>query len=215
MTCALACVLACSLLACSTNTGGSAPPGAAVESEPAQAAAKTPPSSAPDAPSAQAQPAPTGPASAGGLSWDGPAPLIRRAPKSTMRAAEYGVEGDPLAELTVFYFGPDQGGSVDSNITRWLGQIAQPDGSDTASKAKRTTREVGGVSVSVLEVAGAYSGGMAMPGAPAPQPIAEAMLLGAIASGPQGPVFFKLIGPAPAVEKSRAAFEQLISSLRK
>src|SRR5689334_19234494 len=35
-----------------------------------------------------------GPAHAGGLAWSTEAPLVRRAPKSSMRAAEYGVEGD-------------------------------------------------------------------------------------------------------------------------
>ena len=35
-----------------------------------------------------------------------------------MRAAEYGVEGDEQAELTVFYFGEGQGGAVEPNIAR-------------------------------------------------------------------------------------------------
>jgi hypothetical protein len=132
-----------------------------------------------------------------------------------MRAAEYGLAGDDKLELTVFYFGPDQGGSVDANITRWLGQITQPDGSDTNAKAKRATRSVGDISVSTLEVAGTYSGSMMMPGASAAEPVPGAMMLAAIANGPQGPVFFKMVGPATAVEHSRAAFDQMIGSLRK
>src|SRR5688572_13276277 len=94
----------------------------------AQPAADSPPSApapAPQAapapkPSSSAPPAPSGQATAGGLSWQDAAPFVRRAPKSSMRAAEYGVSGDDKTELTVFYFGPDQGGSVDANITRWL-----------------------------------------------------------------------------------------------
>jgi hypothetical protein len=155
------------------------------------------------------------PPAAGGLTWSDAAPLTRRAPKSPMRAAEYGLAGDDNLELAVFYFGPDQGGTVDANITRWLGQIAQADGSDTASKAKRTTRDVGGVSVSMLEVTGTYSGGMMMPGAPQAPPMTNATMLAAIASGPNGPLFFKMIGPSEAVEQSRAAFDQMIGSLRK
>jgi hypothetical protein len=130
-----------------------------------------------------------------------------------MRAAEYGVSGDTQAELTVFYFGPDQGGSVDANVTRWLGQLTQADGSDTKAKAKRSTRDVGGISVTLVEASGQYAGGMGMPGAPAAEPIADAMLLGAIASGPQGPVFFKLVGPRASVEGARAAFDALLGSL--
>lgn len=156
------------------------------------------------------------PPQAGGLTWSDAAPLTRRVPKSAMRAAEYGLPGEDKLELTVFYFGPDQGGSVDANISRWLGQIAQPDGSDTTQKAKRTTRKVGDVEVSLLEVTGTYSGGMAMMagGAP-PEPMPNATMLGAIAKGPQGPIFFKMIGPKDAVDHSRAAFEQMIGSLRK
>jgi hypothetical protein len=180
------------------------------------------PSQAPaqPAPAQNEHPSPGAPAAApgsapnaGGLTWSEAAPLVRRTPKSSMRAAEYGVSGDDHAELAVFYFGPDQGGSVESNVSRWLGQITQPDGSDSVSKAKRSTREVGGITVTLVEVAGNYAGGMGMPGAPAPVPQADALLLGAIANGPNGPVFFKLVGAREAVERSRAAFDQMIGTL--
>ncbi len=170
----------------------------------------TPASPAPAAPKA----ATAGREAAGGLAWEGKAPLVRRPPKTSMRAAEYGLEGEPQVELGVFYFGVDQGGSIDANITRWLGQFQQPDGSDTASKAKRESETFNTVPVTTIEVTGSFAGGMAMPGAPAPGAIADAMLLGAIASGPQGPVFFKLTGPRAAVERARDGFRALLESLR-
>ena len=200
------------LMACGGKPAATTePPAASPTSEPSSA---LPPSHPPIA----AQPsntaaAPDGPGSAGGLTWKHGEPLVRRAPKSSMRAAEYGVSGDAQAELTVFYFGPDQGGSVDANVTRWLGQLAQSDGSDTKAKAKRSTRDVGGISVTLVEASGQYAGGMGMPGAPAAEPITDAMLLGAIASGPQGPVFFKLVGPRATVEGARGAFDALLGSL--
>lgn len=191
-------------------------------SEPPQASptSELPPSHPPIAPAAAPRgaanaPAPEGPATAGGLRWEHKAPLERRAPKSSMRAAEYGVKDGPLAELTVFYFGPEQGGSVEANVKRWLGQLTQPDGKDTASLAKHSTREVSGVSVTQVEATGRFGGSMGMPGAPPAAEIADAMLLGAIASGPQGPVFFKLIGPRADVESARGAFDALIGSLRR
>lgn len=152
-------------------------------------------------------------ATAGGLTWEASKPLLARTPKSSMRAAEYGVEGDSQAELSVFYFGPGQGGDVDANISRWLGQITQPDGSDTAQKQKRTEATSSGIAVTIVEAQGSYAGGMGMPGAHAGEPIADAILLGAIASGPQGPVFFKLVGPGAAIERARPAFKALINSL--
>jgi hypothetical protein len=205
-------LLLLSLLACRDQPkpeppAGAVPPQAAPGAQPAAPQPAAPKSAAP-------APAPSGEASAGGLTWRDAAPLTRRAPKSSMRAAEYGIEGDERSELTVFYFGPDQGGTVDANITRWLGQITQPDGSSSADKAKRDERNVGGIQITLLEVAGNYSAGMAMPGAPAQPPIEDALMLGAIAVGPKGPVFFKLVGPRASVEQAREGFRRMIDSLR-
>jgi hypothetical protein len=163
------------------------------------------------APAAPEQPAVVG---AGDLTWSSQAPLVARTPKSKMRAAEYGLAGDPEAELSVFYFGEGQGGAVDANVARWLGQLVQADGSDTAQKAKRSERTVNNITVTLIEATGNYAGGMAMPGAPAPAPIPDAMMLGAIANGPKGPVFFKLVGKRASVEAARAAFDALVGSLR-
>lgn len=199
------------LVACNRN--------AASESEPAPSPQQAPPpapqqAAAPGEPSKPtAAAAPNEAPRAGGLSWQDAEPFVRRAPKSAMRAAEYGVRGDGQAELAVFYFGPDQGGSVDANIERWLGQFTQPDGSDTKSKSKRTTQQVNGIEVTVLEATGTYSGGMQMPGGPAPEPQSDSMLLAAIANGPQGPVFFKLVGPRETVLGSRDGFDRMIESL--
>lgn len=159
---------------------------------------------------APAGPAPTGPATAGGLTWNETAPLVRRAPKSNMRAAEYGIAGDDHAELSVFYFGEGAAGGVDANIERWLGQFSQADGSDTAKKAKRSEIKVAGMAVSQVETTGTFAGGMGNPGA---GPATDYMLLGAIANGPNGAVFFKLTGPRAAVEKARAAFGKMVASL--
>jgi hypothetical protein len=54
-----------------------------------------------------------------------------------------------------------------------------------------------------------------MPGAPAQEPTPDSMMIAAIATGPSGPVFFKMTGPKTAVEHARAAFDQMIESLRK
>jgi hypothetical protein len=190
------------VLACSKPAQPSPEPSA--PSAPVQAA----PSAQPAAPAAAAE---SGNASAAGLSWTAPKPFVSRTPKSTMRVAEYGIEGDPSAELGVFYFGADQGGSVDANMTRWIGQFTQPDGSDT--KAKRDERSVHGIPVATVEAHGTYSGGMAMPGAPPKAAQPDSMLLGAIAKGPKGSVFFKLTGSQSALEAARPAFDQLLESI--
>lgn len=171
----------------------------------------------PGHPATAAEPAaaavPTEPPQAGGLTWTAPEAFVRRAPKSQMRVAEYGLKGAPLAELGVFYFGADQGGTVEANMTRWVGQFTQADGSET--KAKRSERKVHDIDVSLVEATGMFAGGMGMPGAPQPTAQPDAMLLGAIAKGPQGSVFFKLTGPRAELEKARGAFDGLIDSLTK
>jgi hypothetical protein len=150
---------------------------------------------------------------AGGLTFSAPKPFVSRTPKSSMRAAEYGLEGDSTAELAVFYFGADQGGGVEANMQRWIGQLKQPDGSDAV--AKRSERTVHDISIATVEAAGNYGGGMAPPGAPPPAAISDALMLAAIAKGPEGSVFFKLTGPRAPVEAARGAFEQLLESVHK
>lgn len=205
--------LALSVIACEKQPAPdkptAAPPGALEKAAPGDPHAA--PGPAPMAPTAAPAAVPTEPPQAGGLTWNAPEPFVRRAPKSSMRVAEYGLKGVPLAELGVFYFGADQGGTVEANMTRWVGQFTQADGSET--KAKRSERKVHGVDVSLVEATGMFAGGMGMPGAPQPTAQPDAMLLGAIAKGPQGSVFFKLTGPRAELEQARAAFDGLLDSL--
>jgi hypothetical protein len=203
----IVCLCTCMLVWACNKPVEPAAPATAPSSEPAAAPSQpTLPALHPS--SAEPGTAPT----AAGLSWTASKPFSPRTPKSSMRVAEYGVEGgDSSTELAVFFFGVDQGGSVEANMTRWIGQFKQPDGSET--QAKRSERTVNAIAVSLVEAHGTYGGGMTMPGAPPSAAQPDAMLLGAIAQGPQGSVFFKLIGPRASVESARAAFEQLVGSL--
>ena len=151
------------------------------------------------------------PHGAGGLAWDVVPPLVRHVPSSPVRAAEYGVQGEPRSELVVFHYDAEQGGSVDANA-RWLLQIEQADGSDTAQKAKRGEFKVGGLTVNTVEATGIYTGPMVAQ--PSAAPAYESTLLGAIVSGPKGPVMFKLTGPRESVESARDAFDRLLRSVR-
>ena len=197
-------------LACNKSSEPGTAPSASVVQQPSAPVAQ--PAAPAEKPSAQPTTATLeAPASGGGLTWHAPAPFVVRAPKSSMRVAEYGIDGDAAAELAVFYFGPDQGGSIEANMTRWIGQFAQPDGSET--KAKRDELSVKGLPVALVEAKGTYSGGMAMPGSAAPASQPDAMLLGAIIKGPNGSVFFKLVGPRASVEKARSGFDALVQSV--
>ncbi len=137
-------------------------------------------------------------------------------PERQMRAATYKVPaaaGDAEdGECAVFFFGPGQGGGVDANIDRWVGQFEQPDGRNSSEVAKRQRQTVGGVSVTTVDLTGTYSGGMVAGGS---GKNAGYRLLGAIAEGPQAGVFFKLTGPVRTVGAAEAEFQGMLKSLRR
>ena len=153
------------------------------------------------------------PSSGAGLAWETPKGWEAAPAASSMRLATYRLPlapGDSDApELGVFYFGPGQGGSVESNVARWMAQVAPEKGSKPRDPRRET---VHGIVVTRVEAAGTYASGM--PGGPT-TPKSGWILLGAIAEGPQGDVFFKLTGPRKSVERSRAGFDALVASLRK
>lgn len=154
---------------------------------------------------------------AGGLTWKAPESWQAQ-PERPMRVATYLVpaaKGDSEGgELAVFYFGPGQGGSVEANIQRWLGQFKRADGSPLGPKDSTTKKEtLNGLSITTLEASGTYSGGGPMMGASTPKP--GWRLQGAIIEGPEGPVFFKLTGPDKTVAGAQKAFRSLLSSVRR
>lgn len=144
------------------------------------------------------------------LVWQAPTDWQAEEPASPMRRAQYrvpGTAGD--AELVVFYFGAGQGGDAMANARRWADQFVQADGRPSTEAMETRERNVGDMPVLVVEVEGTYTGGMSGAGE-----LDDAMLLGAIARGPDANWFFKLTGPRATVESQRAAFDSLIGSLR-
>jgi hypothetical protein len=133
-----------------------------------------------------------------------------------MRMATYQVgEGASSAECAVFYFGLGQGGDIQANIDRWIGQFSQPDGSDSKSHARIDSHSVAGLKMTTIELTGTYLGGMGGPMSGQSVEHAGWRLLGAIIEAPQGPVFFKLTGPDASVSAARADFDQLVASVKK
>ena len=163
-------------------------------------------------PGGMAEPPASGsPTAAAGLTWTLPAGWTVEAPRS-MRVATYAIpaaQGDAEgAECAVFYFGAGQGGGVDANLQRWIGQF-QP-----ATRSKRSAKKVNGVQVSLADVSGTYTahgGSMTQPQGDKP----GWRLLGAIAETPQGAVFFKLAGPAKTVAAASKGFDAMVGSLKK
>jgi hypothetical protein len=190
---------------------GEAPPGGQPgTTEPAPPAPGGMPSGAMSGMPMDAPPPGSTPTSAAGLGWSRPAAWTVE-PASGMRVATYRVApvgGDAEgATCAVYSFGPGQGGGVDANVTRWIGQFSP------VKDQKRSTRTVDGVPVSIADVAGTYTAhGGSMGGPQTDQP--GWRLVGAIAESPGGTVFFKLTGPEKTVAAAKGAFDGMIGSLK-
>lgn len=151
---------------------------------------------------------------AGGLTWDAHEPLAYRAPENEMRVAEYDVRGHAGTTLAVFHFPAAQGGGgdVQSNIDRWLGQLTQPDGRETREVARIERRDANGLPITIVDARGTFVGRLGMGQGGGERP--GWRVLGAIAEGPNGGVFFKMIGPEAGVAAAEQAFDELVSSIR-
>ena len=154
----------------------------------------------------------SGSSAAGGLTWTAPGGWTI-APASPMRVATYRIPaaaGDAEGgEMAIFYFGEGQGGGVDANVERWFSQLAPEPG---RKKNEKKETQVAGLKVTLVSAEGTYSSGM--PGGPT-TPKKGWALLGAIAEGPQGAVFFKLTGPKKTVSAASKDFDGLVKSLKK
>ena len=154
--------------------------------------------------------------SAGGLSWTAPAGWKSQAKR--MRAANYVVPaagGDSEGgECGVYFFGPGQGGSVEANVQRWIGQFRTPDGGPADSLAKRDSETVNGIEITTVDLTGTYLF-KPFPMARESTPKPGYRMLAAIAIAPQGPVFFKLTAPKATVDAAEAAFRKMIGALQK
>jgi hypothetical protein len=125
-------------------------------------------------------------------------------PSSTMRKAQLEVPGtnQEKAEITFFHFGPGQGGGVQANVNRWLGQFQGGPTSQNEVTEGRTR-------IFYVQAAGTFQSGM--PGGPT-TPLENYALLGAIlADEKSGDVFVKMTGPKAVVESASVLFPQMIA----
>lgn len=146
----------------------------------------------------------------GGIAAPKPPQWTWQQPSMQFRTLQYAVpapgESTGSAELIVSVFLGDDGGPLDTNIARWVGQFRSAAGQPV--EPIREERDIDGMRVILLELAGSYQG---MGGA-GPKP--EFMQLGAIIDAPQRRVFIRLLGPASTVEANRQAWKDLIEGMR-
>jgi hypothetical protein len=147
---------------------------------------------------------------AGGLSWKSPASWPAEASSSAMRLATHRVPAAPgdsaPAELAIFFFGKE-GGAVGANVERWFAQFKpEPASAEPTSRVET----INGIRVTRVSAEGTFASGM--PGQPT-TPKGNYALLGAIAEGPEGNLFFKLTGPRKTVRAAGKQFDAMLRTL--
>lgn len=126
-------------------------------------------------------------------------------PSSAMRKAQLSVpgkDGGASAEITFFHFGPGQGGGVQANVDRWVGQFADAKSSSKAEQIAQTK-------VTFVEATGTFSSGM--PGGPT-TPMTNYAMRGAILESPEGDVYVKMTGPEGLISEAAPIFDKMVRS---
>jgi len=153
---------------------------------------------------------------AAGLTFTTPDGWRQTSSATAMRVAEFTLPRAPGdaedATLIVYYFG-GQGGSVDANIQRWVGQIQQADGKPSSGAAKKQSRTVNGLPVTLVDVSGTYVAEMA-PGVAERHNKPHFRLRAGVIETSKGPYFIKLTGPEKTVTKWDRSYDQFISSIK-
>jgi len=151
------------------------------------------------------------------LSFRVPADWIQQTPASSMRKAQFEIpaknDDKEAASLVVYYFGPNQGGSVEANLKRWEQQFEVPEGTSLAEVKKVEESRPAGLNVTILELAGTYVAPLSARNPNVRHNKPNFRLFAAVVETVDGPFFFKIVGPAQTMEQQRGQYMQLIVSL--
>jgi hypothetical protein len=152
------------------------------------------------------------PGSPGDLRLKAPEGWVSERPSSGMRVSQYqlpAAEGDAeAASLVVYYFGPGQGGSVDANLQRWIGQME----TTSTEKSKTETMTINGMKVTLLDVSGTYSGGDMAGGGGSAKSNPNFRMRAGVIETPKGAYFIKLVGPQKTVARWDQSFREFLQS---
>lgn len=146
----------------------------------------------------------------GKLTMTKPASWKSVPPKSTMTQYEFKApaEGEKSSRVTMMV----AGGSVQSNIDRWIGQF------DGAKKedAKVEKKEVDKTTVHIVDITGTFKESMGGPFAPGPaKKMENYRMLGAILEVKgAGTLFIKITGPKETVAELQAGFNEMLTTLK-
>jgi hypothetical protein len=153
------------------------------------------------------------------LKYDSPASWKKEEVNRPMRKAQFtlprAADDSEDGQLIVYYFGRGEGGTIELNIERWRNMFTTADGQPVGDDVvKRAVTEVNGLKTTTLGVTGRYADPMGRPNQSGPTS-SEFRMLAAIVETPDGPWFFKAVGPAATMASHAASFEQFIRTVRR
>ncbi|HET6613081.1 MAG TPA: hypothetical protein VFG83_13880 [Kofleriaceae bacterium] len=164
-----------------------------------------------DTSTATAKPSAAAAKDLGAFSVSVPPTWQEKPPASRMRKAQWTIPGN--AELVVYYFGAGGVGGIEANLSRWMGQFQQPDGSPSKDHATINDHQLRGFEIVTVDLAGTYVAAV-RPGASERLHKDGWRMLAAIVQTSQGPYYFKLLGPDAAVQAAADDFAAMIGSIQ-
>ena len=225
----LACVASCvCVMACSKSETKPSEP---APTKPSSAPPVSPHGSAHSSPHGSAHPPPTtnrppkarttpaGPnVDLGGLklsavpaAWT-PKPLTMSMRRAHWEVAPTGKDKEP-ASVVVFFFGKGQGGSIDANVKRWLGQFDSEDGKPIDKTATVKKNKYNGLAVTVVDATGRYRAPV-RPSAQERHDKSGYRMIAAIVEAPAGSFYFKVLGPKATVAALQPDLQKVLASVR-
>ena len=143
----------------------------------------------------------------GDLTLNVPETWTQQKSTSLMRIAQFAVppaEGDREGgEYVVFYFGADQGGTVEDNINRWIGQFEEK-----GREVKRETGDSANGKFTSLVITGTYKKPVGAPMMGKSQPAPGFRMLAAVIETAKGNYFIKFTGPDKTVNAAAEDFKK-------
>jgi hypothetical protein len=148
----------------------------------------------------------------GTLKSAAPAAWKQQTPANKLRAYQFAV-GD--ADLAIFFFGENGGGTPSDNIKRWKSQFVAPEGKTIDDVSKVEKFKVGPAELTCLDIHGTF-----LSKNPPFDPNAKVVRkdnyrrFGVYFACPGGPYFITLTGPAATLEQNRRGFEDWLKNFK-
>jgi hypothetical protein len=150
----------------------------------------------------------------GKLELTAPANWTKKEPASRIVEVEFAVPPSKGDEASGRLTAMGAGGSIESNVDRWVGQFAGDGGA--AVKPKRDKATINGADIEIVDLSGTYkdSPGGPFAGGKTINRDNYRMLGAIIQTKDRGNYFLKLYGPKATIDENEKGFQDMVKSLK-